>query len=121
MSMLRARRGRKWRSSLARALRVPRSPLPYRPYRLPTERLEPLDRRVTERDREWLKLLVDGPSKPPALPPILPPTGFDRSSSGDGGSANEPLPFHPRWVVTVLAVWAGIWFTLYVVSAYLFR
>jgi hypothetical protein len=118
--MLRPRRSRKWRPSLGRSLRTRRSPLPYRPYRFPAERLEPIDRPVTERDREWLKLVLGGPAEPPSLPPILPPTDFDRSWSS-GGRRHEPLPFHPAWIVVALAVWASLWFSLYVASAYLYR
>jgi hypothetical protein len=119
--MLGSGRGRKWRTSLRRGLRTRRTPLPYRPYRFPVERLEPLDRRVTERDRDWLKLVLGGPAEPPSLPPIVPPTDFDRSSSDGGGRRHEPLPFHPIWVVIALAVWASLWLTLYVASAYLYR
>ena len=84
------------------------------------DRLARSDRRPSAEDLAWLRPMVGGPPPPP--PPRRPRTTFDSSPPPPRAARSyEPLPFHPMWVVIALALWAGIWFSLYVASAVLLR
>ena len=103
---------------------TPTRPVPRRRYVPDVRKLDPLDRRVSAGDLEWLRPTSGGPPSPP--PPRQPPTTFldpqpESSRAGSATVGREPIPFHPRWVVAFMLIVTGVWLCLYVASAYMFK
>ena len=82
------------------------------------ERLPPPERRVSREELLRLRPVTGGPTRPPT-PPRRPRTTSENLPPA--ARAYEPIPFHPKWVVVALLVWATVWFILYVASAALLR
>ena len=103
------------------AARPPARIGPLRAY-IPPERPDPLDRRLTNADRDWLRPGQVGPPPPPRGP-RRPRTTFDGPRPGPRPAAAgyEPMPCHPKWMVALLGAWAAVWLALYVASALLLR